>query len=97
MLTDIAVALFTYDKIKTTVTRAKEVRRLAAWFVFWARENKVAAKRRLQAYVKDRSKVKMICEKSLQRFEGRKSGFTRMVRVGMRRGDGVPMARLELV
>lgn len=97
LLTDISVALFTRDKVKTTVPRAKEVRKLAAKFVALAREGTVAAKRKLYAYVKDRSIVKTICDKSLQRFEGRTSGFTRIVRVGRRRGDGAELASLELI
>ena len=97
MLSDITVALFKRNKIKTTVTRAKEVRKLADRFVRWGRGGTVVAKRKLYAYCRDRSIVKEICEKSMQRFEGRTSGFTRMVRIGARRGDGAPMVSLELV
>ena len=97
LLTDISVAVFTRDKIKTTVPRAKEARRWVAKFVALARTGTVASKRKLYAYVKDRAIVKANCEKSLQRFEGRTSGFTRIVRVGKRRGDGVELASFELV
>jgi large subunit ribosomal protein L17 len=97
MLSDLTVALFKHGKIRTTLNRAKETRRLADRFVSLAREGTVAARRRLYAYVKNRTLVKSICEKSLSRFEGRTSGFTRMVRIGSRRGDGAPLVMLELI
>jgi len=97
MLSDLTVALFKNDKIRTTLARAKETRRLADRFVILARQGTVAAKRRLYRYVKNRTLVKTICEKSLSRFEGRTSGFTRMVRIGSRRGDGATLVMLELM
>ena len=97
VLTDLVVALFTHDKIKTTVTRAKEAQALADRFVTLAKRPTLAAKRRLAAYVKRRPLVKMIVDKAQAKFEGRTSGYTRVVRVGFRRGDGAPLAMLELV
>jgi large subunit ribosomal protein L17 len=97
MFSDLLVALFLHGKIKTTVTRAKEVQPLADRLVLWARQGTLSSKRKLQALVKDRARVKMIIEKSLSRFEGRSSGFTRLIRVGSRRGDAAPLACLELV
>jgi large subunit ribosomal protein L17 len=96
MLRAQACALFKHDRITTTVTRAKQVRRLVDRMITLAKKNNLAAKRKILSGLHDKPTAKALWNSSA-RFAKRSGGYTRIVQVGPRLGDAVPMAILELV
>jgi large subunit ribosomal protein L17 len=91
-----AAALIKHGKIKLTLTRAKEARKIAEKLISHAKRNDLHARREASRIIKDKSILKQLFELG-SRFEGRPGGFTRITRIGFRRGDAAPMALLELV
>ena len=96
MLYDEAAALVKYGKIKLTVSRAKAVRPIVEKLISLAKEGDVSARRKALLILKHRTLVKALFELA-SRFEGRAGGFTRITKIGFRRGDAAPLALLELV
>lgn len=96
MLKSLAVALLTHDRIKTTETRAKEVRGLVDRCITWAKKGDVHSRRLALAALGDKELVtKLFNDK--ERFEGRDGGYTRILKLGPRKGDSAPMVIMELV
>lgn len=89
-------ALFTYQKIETIHARAKEVRRLAEKLITLSKEDTVAARRRAYSVLKDRDLVGKLFKEIAPLCKNRTSGYTRIIQLGFRRGDGAQMAILEL-
>jgi large subunit ribosomal protein L17 len=96
MLKSLAVALFTSERIKTTETRAKEVRPLIDKVITWAKKGDVHARRLAIAALGDKELVAKIFSDA-ERYEGRDGGYTRILKLGPRKGDGAPMVIMELV
>jgi len=90
-------ALFKYEKIVTTVTKAKLLRIHADKIVTLAKKGDVAARRLVLRDIPDRELVHKIFSEIAPRFEKREGGYTRVLRYKDRRGDGAPMAVVELV
>ena len=98
MKKNLAVALFTNDRIKTTVTRAKEVRGTVERIITWAKKGDLHSRRLAIAALGDKELVREVFEKAEQgMWEGRNGGYTRIMKLGPRKGDNAPMAILELV
>ena len=98
MKKNLAVALFTNDRIKTTVTRAKEVRGDIDRIITWAKKGDLHSRRLAIAALGDKELVREIFEKVAQgMFQDRPGGYTRITRIGTRRGDAAEMAVIELV
>jgi large subunit ribosomal protein L17 len=99
LLKGLVSALFRHDKVVTTVPKAKEARRLADRLITLACRDhgQLAARRRVLRYVTDQDLVKHLFDEVAPRFAGRTGGYTRVLRAGLRRGDGAEMAVLELV
>lgn len=97
LLKNLCRSLFIYEKIKTTLPKAKETRRLAEHLIESAKKNDLAAKRMIYRYIPDHKLVKIICDDIGPRFTERNGGYTRIYRLGPRLGDGAEMAILELV
>lgn len=96
MLKSLAGALLANDRIKTTETRAKEVRPLVEKTITWAKKGDVHSRRLAIAAIGDKALVaKLFAEKD--RFEGRAGGYTRILKLGPRKGDAAPMVIMELV
>jgi large subunit ribosomal protein L17 len=89
-------ALIKHGKIKCTLTRAKEARRFVERLISLSKRSDLSARRLIFSRLRDKSAVKSLFEMA-GRFEGRPGGFTRISRIGFRRGDATPMAMLELV
>ena len=91
--------LIRHERLRTTAPKAAEVRREVEKLIGAARFHKgnVHAHRLASAKLFDEAVVKKLFTEILPRFEGRPGGFTRMVRLAPRRGDGAPMAQIELV
>ena len=89
-------ALFKYQRIETTLARAKEARRLAEPLITLSKTDNVTARRRAYDVLTDRDLVAKLFNEIAPLFKDRTSGFTRIIPAGFRRGDGAQMAFLEL-
>lgn len=93
----LAVALFKHDAITTGVFKAKELRMFAEPLITLARTDTVANRRRAFAALRDDDVVRRLFNTIAPTFAERPGGYTRIMRLGHRAGDGSPMARIELV
>jgi len=89
-------ALFIKEKIKTTEAKAKEISPLAEKFITSAKNNSVATRRVLARYFSPKV-VKKLVNEIAPRYQERKGGYTRIIRLGQRKSDGAEMAIIELV
>ncbi len=96
MLSLMAKQLFMYQRIKTTLVRAKEAGRLAEKLITIAKENDLNARRRVFAVVRDEDIVKRLFKDIMPLFSSRKGGYTRIIPLGYRRGDGAELVYLDL-
>ncbi len=97
LMRNLVTALFEHERIKTTLAKAKESRRLADRMIALALKNTVAARREVGRFVSNKTVLKKLFDVIGPRFAGRPGGFTRVLRLGPRDGDGAEMALLELV
>ena len=91
------VALLANERIKTTETRAKEVRPLVEKMITWAKKGDVHSRRLAIAALGDKELVAKIFAETPTAFEGRDGGYTRILKLGPRKGDAAPMVIMELV
>lgn len=89
--------LLRYEKIVTTEAKAKEVSPLAEKMITWGKQGSLHARRQALSFVVDKKVVDKVFGELGPRYADRAGGYTRLVRVGPRLGDGAPMAQLELV
>jgi large subunit ribosomal protein L17 len=97
ILANLATALFEHGGITTTVAKAKRLRPLAERLVTFAKQGDLAARRRVLRTVRDKSVVHTLFTEIGPRFDSRPGGYTRITKLGPRKGDNAPMARIELV
>ena len=90
-------ALFTHDRIVTTLAKAKELRPLAERMVPLAGAGSLPARRKVLTMVPDKEVVRRLFEEIAPRFTDRPGGYTRVMRLGRRRGDGAELAIIEFV
>ena len=90
-------ALFTHERIITTVAKAKELRPLAERMVTLAGTGTLPARRKVLTMVPDKEIVRRLFEEIAPRFTDRPGGYTRIMRLGRRRGDGAELAIIEFV
>ncbi len=89
--------LLGYEKIITTEAKAKEVRGLADNMITLGKKGDLPARRQALAFVLDEKTVDKVFSDLAPRYVERNGGYTRIVKLGPRLGDGAPMVRLELV
>lgn len=89
--------LLRYEKITTTVPKAKEVRGLAEKMITLGKEGSLASRRRAIAFLTDEDVVNRLFKEIAPRYADRAGGYTRLIRLGTRQGDAAELARLELV
>ncbi len=94
---NMATSLLRHDRITTTDAKAKELRRWADWLITLGKDGSLHARRRALAFVQDKAVVARLFNELGPRFEGRNGGYTRIVKVGRRRGDSAPLSVIELV
>jgi large subunit ribosomal protein L17 len=94
---NLALALFKYNAIETTVAKSKELRIFAEPLITMARQDTVANRRRAFAELRDNSVVTRLFKEIAPAFAERTGGYTRILKLGNRHGDAAPMARIELV
>jgi large subunit ribosomal protein L17 len=97
MLGGLAAALFEHEKVRTTEARAKALRPLAERLITFAKRGDVHARREVLKVVPDRDVVHRLFSEIAPRFAERPGGYTRVLKLGNRGGDGAPMALIELV
>lgn len=97
MLRSLAAALLANERIKTTETRAKEVRSLVDRIIGWGKRGDVHARRLALAELGDQALVKKVFDDIAPRFAERDGGYTRILKLGPRKGDAAPMVIMELV
>jgi len=97
MLRSLARALFISERIKTTEARAKEVRSLVDRIITWGKKGDVHSRRLALAELGDRELVHKIFADIAPRFAEREGGYTRILKLGPRKGDAAPMVIMELV
>ena len=90
-------ALFTHERIITTVAKAKELRPIAERMVTLARTGTLAARRRVAAMISDKGIAKRLFDEIAPRFADRPGGYTRIMRLGRRRGDNAELAIIEFI
>lgn len=91
-------ALFLNDRIKTVESRAKEIRPQVDKVITWAKRGDLHSRRLAIAYLNDKELVREIFEKVAQgMFQDRPGGYTRIMKLGPRKGDNAPMVIMELV
>lgn len=93
----IAVALIKNELIRTTVPKAKELRRVAEPLITRAKSDSVANRRLVFSRLRDRDAVQKLFNELGPRYNKRPGGYTRILRCGYRAGDKAPMAYVELV
>ena len=94
---NMAASLFRHEQIKTTVPKAKELRRFAEPLITLAKEPTVANRRLAFARLRDREMVQKLFDNLGQRYQARPGGYTRILKCGYRAGDAAPMAYVQLV
>jgi large subunit ribosomal protein L17 len=97
MLSTLAVQLFTHEGINTTEAKAKALRPYAEKLITFAKRGDLAARREVLKDIPDRDVVARLFHEIAPRFEERQGGYTRILKLGPRKGDAAPMARIELV
>ena len=97
MFRNMAVSLIDHEIIKTTVPKAKELRRVAEPLITLAKEDSVANRRLAFSRMRDKAAVGKLFAELGPRYESRPGGYTRILKCGFRAGDSAPMAYIEFV
>ncbi|HZP56955.1 MAG TPA: 50S ribosomal protein L17 [Dehalococcoidia bacterium] len=97
MFRNLVADLMRHERLKTTEAKAKEVRPLAERMITLGKDGSVHARRQALAYINDKDVVRKLFDDIAPRFAARPGGYTRIIKLGPRQGDGAAMAQLELV
>ena len=97
MLRAMVTYLFENGKIETTVTRAKEVRSMAEKMVPLGKKEDLHSKRQVFSYITKETVAKKVIDEYGPKYADRNGGYTRIIKIGARRGDAAEMAIIELV
>ncbi len=97
MLANLATSLFEHGRITTTEAKAKRLRPLAEKLVTFAKRGDLHARRQVMTTIRDKDVVHTLFAEIGPRFADRPGGYTRITKVGPRKGDNAPMAVIELV
>jgi large subunit ribosomal protein L17 len=97
MLANLATSLFQHSRITTTEAKAKRLRPLAERLITFARRGDLHARRQVMAVIRDKDVVHTLFTDIGPRFAQRPGGYTRITKIGPRKGDNAPMAVIELV
>ena len=97
MLRNLVTSLFQHGRIETTVTRAKETRRMAEKMITLAKKGDLHSRRQVLSYVYDEDVVNKLYQEIAPKYEERNGGYTRILKLGPRKGDCAEVVFLELV
>lgn len=93
----LVTALIANEKIETTEVKAKEIRSLAEKMITLAKQGDLAARRQAAAVIAEPEVLKKLFDTIAGRYTSRQGGYTRILKIGPRRGDAAPMVILELL
>ncbi len=97
MFRNMVTSLFKYERIQTTDAKAKELRRWADHIITLAKRGDLHARRQALSIVREKDVVHKLFAEAAERFGAMEGGYTRIVKVGRRRGDAAPISIIELV
>ena len=97
MMRNMVTSFFEYEKLTTTLTRAKELRRDVERLITLAKRGDLHARRQALKVIHDRKVVAKLFELIAPRYQERPGGYTRIIRLNPRQGDNAPMSIIELV
>ncbi len=97
MFRNLVISLIEHERIETTVTRAKEARKFADKMISLGKRGDLHARRQAESFLRNKDAVKKLFDEIAPRYEDRDGGYTRIVKIGPRRGDAAEMAVFELV
>ena len=97
MFSNMVVSLLIHEQIKTTLPKAKELRRFADKMVSLGKKGTLHTRRQAFSFLRDDAAVKKLFDGLAGRYKEREGGYTRVLKAGFRHGDNAPMAYIELV
>ena len=97
MFSNMVTALVTHEQIKTTLPKAKDLRRMAGKVISLGKKGTLHARRQAFGYLRDDAAVAKLFDTLAERYKERPGGYTRVLKAGFRYGDAAPMAVIELV
>ncbi len=97
LLRSLVTSLLTYEHITTTKAKAQAARKIAEKAITLGKQGNLAARRQLLSLVYTETTVKKVMEVLAPRYQERKGGYTRVIKLGQRQGDAAEMVKLELV
>ena len=97
MFRNMVTSLFKYDKIRTTEAKAKGLRSIADKMVTLAKRGDLHARRQALAYIREKNVVHSLFNDVVSKFASRQGGYTRIIKLGSRKGDAAPIVIIELV
>ena len=97
MLSNMMISLFINERVTTTQTRAKELKRTAERVLTCAKKGDLHARRQVLRVIADKQVVAKLFDELGPRYKSRNGGYTRLIKLGPRRGDGAFMSIVELV
>ena len=97
MLRTLVTDFLRNERLKTTDTRAKELRRVAEKMITLGKRGTLHARRLAAAFIRDKEVLKKLFDEIAPKFSERPGGYTRIIKLGIRRGDNAPLSQIELV
>ena len=97
MFANMAVSLLNHEQIKTTLPKAKELRRVADKMITLGKKGTLHSRRQAASFLRDDVAVVKLFSVLAERYQDRPGGYTRVLKAGFRHGDAAPMAVIELV
>ncbi|MDA1089063.1 MAG: 50S ribosomal protein L17 [Proteobacteria bacterium] len=97
MFSNMVVSLLTHEQIKTTLPKAKELRRITDKIITLGKRGTLHTRRRAFSYLRDDAALSKLFGALAERYKDRSGGYTRVVKAGFRYGDNAPLAVIELV
>ena len=97
MFRNMVTSLLNHERIYTTVFKAKEMRRWAEWMITLGKHGDLHSRRQALSVIREKKAVYKLFDELAERYRNRPGGYTRIVKVGFRRGDASPMCMLELI
>ena len=97
MFRNMVTSLFKYNSIKTTEAKAKGLRKIADKMITLAKRGDLHARRQALAVIREKNIVHTLFNELVHKFSSRQGGYTRITKLGPRKGDIAPMAQIELI
>lgn len=97
LLRNLAASVILYEKVRTTIAKAKAVQPLVEKMISLGKQKTLATRRQIYAFFPTEQPVKKIVEDLSGRYAERKGGYSRIIKIGPRQGDGAEMVVIELI